>query len=230
MENNNKRTLILSIVGILVLVIAVVGVSFAMFTFTGTGTKENVIKTGSISIDFSDETKENHINVSNELPMTDEQAMAQTDDDTTFTVEGSWGSTPLTINYEVGLTDIVPGNTLTSDYVKVAVKKGTTYTVGSANGGVAISTLQNVAGPLNIIQNYYVGNGSLTNEGTEHLSDTFTVKAYTSSDYTLPADTANSTSPEVSGGTASNSGGTVHKKTTKAETYSFKVTIKAQQA
>ena len=43
MENNNKKTLILSIVGILVLVIAVVGVSFAMYSFTGTGTKENVI-------------------------------------------------------------------------------------------------------------------------------------------------------------------------------------------
>ena len=48
MDNNNKKTLILSIIGILVLVIAVVGVSFAMFTFSGTGTKENVLKTGTI--------------------------------------------------------------------------------------------------------------------------------------------------------------------------------------
>ena len=54
MENNNKKTLILSIVGILVLVIAVVGVSFAMFTFTGTGTKENVIKTGTVTVNFDD--------------------------------------------------------------------------------------------------------------------------------------------------------------------------------
>lgn len=230
MESNNKRTLILSIVGILVLVIAVVGVSFAMFTFTGTGTKENVIKTGSINIDFSDETKENHIDVDNEYPKTDEEAMANDEDETTFTVSGDWGDSPLTINYEVGLTDIVPGNTLTSDYVKVVVKKGATYTVGSANGGVTVSSLQNVAGPLNIITNYYVGNGTLTNDGSENLSDTFTVKAYTSSDYVLAADTSKSTSPEVSGGTLDNASGSLHQKTTAAETYSFKVTIKAQQA
>ena len=53
MEDNNKKTLILSIIGILVLVIAVVGVSFAMYSFSGTGTKQNVITTGTVSMSFS---------------------------------------------------------------------------------------------------------------------------------------------------------------------------------
>ena len=54
---NNKKTLILSIVGILVLVIAVVGVSFAMYSFTGTGTKENVITTGTVSMSFDPDNR-----------------------------------------------------------------------------------------------------------------------------------------------------------------------------
>ena len=48
MENN--KTMILSILGVLVLVIAVVGVSFAMYSFSAQGTKENVITTGSVSL------------------------------------------------------------------------------------------------------------------------------------------------------------------------------------
>ena len=40
----NKKTLILSIIGILVLVIAVVGVSFAMYSFTGTGSKTHLME------------------------------------------------------------------------------------------------------------------------------------------------------------------------------------------
>ena len=53
---NNKKTLILSIVGVLVLVIVVVGISYAMFSFVGDGTKENVITTGSISVNYADTT------------------------------------------------------------------------------------------------------------------------------------------------------------------------------
>ena len=63
-----------------------------------------------------------------------------------------------------------------------------------------------------------------------NLTDTFTVKAYVSDAYDLPADTANSTSPEVSGGTLNNNSGSLHKKQTASETYSFKVKVVAQQA
>ncbi len=51
-EKNNKKALILSILGVLVLIIAVVGVSYAMYTFSASGTKENVISTGIVVINF----------------------------------------------------------------------------------------------------------------------------------------------------------------------------------
>lgn len=230
MENNNKKTLILSIVGILVLVIAVVGVSFAMFTFSGTGTKENVIKTGTITVDFDDATKENKIEISNKYPMDDATGMSQTDNTKTWTVEGNWGTSPMVVNYEVGLSDITTtpeGGTLTENYVKVAIQKNDTYVIGSANGGVLISTLATEKGPLNLIKDHYVTNGTLENG---HLKDTFKVKTYVADTYDLPDDAANSTSPEVTGGTLNNNDGTKHQKTSKANTFSFKIHVVAQQA
>ena len=226
MENNNKRTLILSIIGILVLVLAVVGVSFAMFTFTGTGTKENVIKTGSISVKFDDSTKNNKIELSNQYPESDAKGMADTTNETTFTVEGDWGSSPMTVNYEVGLSEVTQGATLTNDYVKVAIQKNDSYVKGSATGGVAVSTFASANGPLGYITGYYVTNGTLTNGD---LKDTFKVKAYVSEDYNLPDDATKSTAPEVTGGTVNNQSGAHHQKTSKSETYSFKVKVVAQQ-
>lgn len=227
MENNNKKTLILSIVGILVLVIAVVGVSFAMFTFSGTGTKENVIKTGTISINWSDATAGNHITISNKYPMADSVGMAQTDNEQTWTVEANWGSSPMVVNYEVGLSDITPGATLSEQYVKVAIQKNNEYVKGTAAGGVTIASFASDAGPLNLIANHYVTNGTLN---TGHLTDTFKVRTYVSDAYDLPDDAANSTSPEVTGGTVNNNSGSLHKKTSGSETFSFKVHVVARQA
>ena len=227
MENNNKKTLILSIIGILVLVIAVVGVSFAMFTFSGAGTKENILRTGTISVNFDDETEDNKITITNEYPEDDTTGMADPDNTTTFTVEGDWGNSPMTVNYEVGLSDIVPGSSLTESFVKVAIQKNGTYVKGNANGGVLISSFASDAGTLNLIQDHYVTNGTLTNGD---LTDTFTVKAYVSDTYDLPTDNANSTNPEAENGTLNNNGGTLHKKTSASETFSFKVKVVAQQA
>ena len=227
MENNNKKTLILSIIGILVLVIAVVGVSFAMFTFTGTGTKENILKTGTISVKFDDATQNNKIEITNQYPEDDTTGMADTNNETTFKVEGDWGNSPMTVNYEVGLSDIVPGATLTDQYVKVAIQKNDTYVKGTAAGGVLISSFAADKGPKNLIQDHYVTNGTLTNG---HLNDTFKVKAYVSDTYDLPDDASKSTSPEVTGGTLDNNDGALHQKTSKSETYSFKVKVVAAQA
>ena len=219
MENNNKKTLILSIIGILVLVIAVVGVSFAMFTFTGTGTKENILKTGTISVDFSDDTKGNKIEITNQYPEDDTTGIADENNDTTFEVKGDWGSSPMTVNYEVGLSDISAGTTLTDQFVKVQIMKNGTPVKGTATEGV--------------ITSYYVTNGTLQNQSgqTAHLSDTFTVKAWVSDAYDLPTDKANSDTEN--GGTkvipqADESA--KHIKTSASETYSFKVKVVAEQA
>ena len=233
MENNNKKTLILSIIGILVLVIAVVGVSFAMFTFTGTGTKENILKTGTISVDFSDETKGNKIEITNQYPEDDTTGIADENNDTTFEVKGDWGSSPMTVNYEVGLSDISAGTTLTDQYVKVQIMKNGTPVKGTATEGVTIASFASDAGPKNLITSYYVTNGTLQNQSgqTAHLSDTFTVKAWVSDAYDLPTDAANSdTENEGTKAIPQADQSAKHIKTSASETYSFKVKVVAEQA
>lgn len=231
---DNKKTLILSIIGILVLVIAVVGVSFAMFSFSGTGTKENIIKTGTITIDFTDDTEDNQVDLDDTYPMDDSKGVdPNTDDSAEFDIKADWGDSPLTIVYDVGITNIQASGALTSEYVKVALLDGAgNVLVGNKDGsnnltsGVTIASLANVAGPNNIITQYGLTGGTMTTSGSV---DSYKVIAYVSSDYTLAIDNANSTSPEVASGTLNNQGGTLHKKTTKTETYSFKVTVRAEQ-
>ena len=51
LENeNNKKQMILSIVGILILVVTIIGVSYAAFTFTKQGQEENVVRTGTVTM------------------------------------------------------------------------------------------------------------------------------------------------------------------------------------
>lgn len=215
-NNNNKKTLILSIVGILVLVIAVVGVSFAMYSFSGTGQRTNVITAGSVSVNFAAGT--NTFQVSNKYPMTDAVGIAQEDSKADFTVVGNWGTQAMTVNYEVGLSDITAGATLTEDFVKIALLKGNTVVVGSNNagaltGGVLISSLASNAGDAGMLNSYVLTSGTLTTSGA---GDTYTIMAYVADSYDLPADPTQ---------TVENV-----KKTTKSETFKFKVTVAATQA
>lgn len=228
MEDNNKKTLILSIIGILVLVIAVVGVSFAMYSFTGTGTKENVITTGTVSMSFSQGS--NNFTLQNKYPMSDATGIAQDDNRATFGVTATWGSSPLTIKYDLGITKITPGATLTEDYIKVALlgSDGTVIVGGgkgtkTLTGGVTIASLASTAGPNNLITTYGLTGGTISTSGA---TDRYTILAYVADNYNLPTDKANTTT---------DNGGTVErnltsKKTTASETFSFKVSVKAAQA
>ncbi len=155
---NNKKTLILSIVGILVLVIAVVGVSFAMYSFTGTGTKENVITTGTVSMSFD---PDNNFVVTNQYPMSDAKGVAQEANKADFGVTADFSNAAMTINYDLGITNIQAGQTLTAEYIKVALLDADGNVIVGTHGaentdltaGVTIASLQSKAGTNNLIQN-----------------------------------------------------------------------------
>lgn len=228
MEDNNKKTLILSIIGILVLVIAVVGVSFAMYSFSGTGTKQNVITTGTVSMSFSEGS--NNFTLQNKYPMSDAKGISQADNKATFGVTGTWASSTLTINYDLGITNITPGTTLTEDYIKVALLGSDgTVIVGAKDGegnltsGVTIASLKTVKGPNNLITTYGLTGGTISTSGA---TDSYTILAYVADNYNLPTDKANTTTDN--GGTASRD--LTSKKTTASEEFSFKVGVKAAQA
>ena len=218
MENSDdKKALILSVIGILVLIIAVVGVSFAMFTFTGTGTKENVIKTGTVTIDFTDAS--NNFELKNTYPMSDEKGIKQTDNKATFGVKGDWGSSLMTIVYDLGLTSIVQGNTLTNEYIKVVlldnngkVLVGEKDEKGNLKAGVTVKELEKVGGANKLVKEYGLTSGTLTTSG---VADTYTIIAYVSDKYEMPTEKIE-TDGEI-------------KVITKAESYSFKIGIQAKQ-
>lgn len=229
MENNNKKTLILSIVGILVLVIAVVGVSFAMYSFTGTGTKDNVITTGTVTMNFKEGA--NNFTVSNKYPMSDAKGVAQTDAKADFGVTATWGTAQMNIKYDLAVSDITAGATLTEDYVKIALLDGTGKVIvgntkeGAATlaSGVTIGSLKAIAAPNGLLTKYGLTGGTLTTSGQ---TDNYKVLAYVADNYKLP--TATDTTGENA--TTDETKGTTQTKTTGSETFSFKITVKAVQA
>ena len=85
----NKKTLIISIVGILVLVIAVIGISFAAYTYAATGTKTNLIRTGSITLDVG-KAEGNSFVFDGTYPMTDSKGVSLTENRAEVAVSSSW--------------------------------------------------------------------------------------------------------------------------------------------
>lgn len=235
---DNKKTLVLSIIGILVLVIAVVGVSFAMFSFSGTGKKANVITTGTVSLDFSTVqggTETNVINVDNQYPMNDKNGVSLaniTKSKADFSVKANYQA-DMTINYEVGIVDI--NQTITEGAVTIPEENVKVILINSAGEavvgtkvgenytGATVASLASKSGTKNLITNYYLAGGSF-NKG-DNL-DKYSIYAYLDKDYQLPVDGTNSTTDNA--GTVERTNES--KKTTKKAEFSFKLSVKAAQA
>ena len=120
-EKNSSKQVLLSVLGVAILVVAVVGVSFAAFSYSKTGEKVNTITTGSITMNYAETT--NGINLTNALPMSDDQGKAlsgNTDGQEEyfdFTVSANITGTT-TIDYVITATK-EPESTLPDTAVKV---------------------------------------------------------------------------------------------------------------
>lgn len=231
MEDNNKKTLVLSILGVLVLVIAVVGVSFAMYSFSATGETENVITTGSVSVAYE---KESVITLDNQYPMADALGIAQTDEgsiltfDVTSKVNGS-----INIKYDLALSDIAytdaNGATTTAlgdgDIKFVLTKKVDTgaesYIKGTAEEGVTFADVKANTGN-GYINSYVIDSGTFTESSTAH----YTLKAWLNKDYRLPGQVDGN----VAGVENTNDNTIDHTNTTDIVKVTFKVKVEARQA
>src|SRR5574344_2344042 len=174
----NKKTKILTIVGVLVMIVMVTGISFALYTFTGTGSKENVITTGQISVSYEESSV---IELTNQYPMSDELGIGNTESLMNFTVSGTIRG-DANINYAIGLDSIVEGTTLTEEFVKVYLLKGDTVVSTFINGeGKKIGDLKSskIEG---ILGGYVLYTDSFTTSGSQE----YTIKAWVSDDYKLP--------------------------------------------
>ena len=222
----NKKTLIVSIIGILVLIGAVIGISVAMYTYAGTGTKTNLIKTGTITLDIA-KAEGNSFTFDGTYPMTDAKGISLTENSAEISVSSSWtANTPVTIKYDLGIEIVQEGSTLKSNYIKVALVDSTGKVIvgqGSGTnltGGATISSLASTKGPNNLITTYGLTGGTISASGT---TDRYTIMAWVSDSYDLPVDKTNTTSDNT--GTASNNSGTLHKKQTGTETFKFRVKV-----
>lgn len=121
MNKDSTKQVLLSVLGVAILVVAVVGVSFAFFTYSKQGSTENTITTGTLV--FKYEEKTGGINLTNAVPISDEDGKALTGSNNVFdfTVTSNiQGNT--TINYEIAVketTNQEENTTLDDKYVKV---------------------------------------------------------------------------------------------------------------
>ena len=203
--NKNSYKYILSFVLVIVLLVMVGGISYAMFDYSRTGTKENVITTGEIRVAFAEQ---NNIKLQNRYAETDTQGLANTDPNSqmTFTVSSNITG-DATVNYAVGLVDIVEGATLTQDYVKIYLEKNGSAASGfDENSGRIIASF-NSSSYFGLLGEYVIARGSFSNSQV----DTYKLKAWIDETYNLPiTDTSNSN---------------VHSNTTTTETFSFKIKV-----
>lgn len=237
---DNKKTLMLSVIGVLVLIVVVVGVSYAMYSFTGTGTKENVITTGSISVVVDPTTDpetgdaltdQTQIKLTNQYAMTDGKGSAITPATEESALLKFYVAATLsgntTINYEVGIaknacTETTDGGVtygcLQDSEVNFNLKKGTEYLKGTATTGVAFSTIAGVEGTLGKankaegrIANYLLDADSFTASGLK----TYELRAWVNDTYVLP--------------TKDTSIGNTHSNESLSEKYEFKIKLYAEQ-
>ena len=205
----NKKTLLFSILGVILLLVVVIGVSYAMYTFSAQGSKVNQITTGTISVSYVEASQ---VTLTNAYPSTDATGSTVTGHDLVFTVTGSiTGST--SVKYDLALANITPGATLTAEHVKFNLKKGDRYIIGEANSGVTVASRATQSGTL--IGAYLLDTDTLTSTKT---GATYTLRAWVADTYNLKQG-ENTTTTEGDKTTQTN--------TSTAETFSFGVEIKA---
>ena len=145
-ENNKKKQLTITIIGVLILVIAVVGASFAVFTATLTGVKQNKLTTGYVTMTCT----ETNFTLENTSVLTDEQGIARNDNEATCTLAATMAGT-MTVGYDVALYDVTNSAALSENNIKIQASKvdnsNTTYLAGSsATTGVLVSSIKTSAG------------------------------------------------------------------------------------
>lgn len=155
--SNDKKAKLLTTAGVLLLVVAVIGISLAMFTANFTGTKENKLKTGSVTMNCS----ETNFTLTDASVMTDAQGIALTNNEATCTLTTTLNGR-MNIGYDVALYDVTNSTNLTENNIKIQASKidnGTTsYLAGSsATTGVLVSSIKTSAGQYdNTITGYKI--------------------------------------------------------------------------
>lgn len=149
MKENNQKKMLLSVLGVAILVVAVIGISFAAYSTVFTS-NVNKVTTGTVMVSYTESG--NAINVTDAMPMTDANGIAQTGTGVfSFTVSTK-ADNALTVPYEINLTKVestaAQGETgyyasMADNQVKAYLTKGGSAVTETTATGKLISELAN---------------------------------------------------------------------------------------
>ena len=183
----SSRQILLSVLGIAILLIAVVGISFAAFNYTKAGTRENTIKTGTVTMSYDEAT--NGINISNAVPMNEATALATYTGNSAYVENGegtyNYGTPADSTNTNTSVSDNVFDFTVslttkgsaTATYDVSAVKAPHTTVDADCNAAAYAA-----AGRINTASEHKVGDVKTAAQGTEGQEGYVAPTYYTSAD------------------------------------------------
>ena len=119
-KKNKRKTLVLSIIGLIGLIVITIGITYAIFTYTKLGTTDNTVTSGTLKFLYTENTGvKTGIKLTNALPISDTQGKALDGANNVFdfSIEATNTGTEA-IPYEVTLRK-KNTSTLQEDYVKV---------------------------------------------------------------------------------------------------------------
>ncbi len=136
-EQNNKNKIIVSVLGLVLLLVFVVGITYAVFTYTKKGNVENTIRTGKITMSYTE--GENGITLENAYPMEDSVGKVLSDPNQIFdfTVNINLYGSKTPVSYEV-TAEKDENSTLGDSDVRIYLEKstdGTNYNAVSQPSG-----------------------------------------------------------------------------------------------
>ncbi len=136
-EHENKNKIIVSVLGLVLLLVFVVGITYAVFTYTKKGNVENTIRTGKITMSYTE--GENGITLENAYPMEDSVGKVLSDPNQLFdfTVNINLYGSKTPVSYEV-TAEKDENSTLGDSDVRIYLEKstdGTNYNAVSQPSG-----------------------------------------------------------------------------------------------
>lgn len=163
------------IITLLFLILLICGISYAVYKFSFTGTRENSITSGNVSLSYEEST---NISLTNQYPETDLVGSAKADS-LTFSVSANIIG-EFDLKYDIGISLIEEGKSLTADYIKFNLKKDNIYLLGTTDStGITIGSRKNISGNNNLISSYAIDSDFFNQTGQK----TYTIKAWISEDY-----------------------------------------------
>ncbi len=172
-----KRQLMLTLVSIFAVTFLAIGSSFAIFTTSVKSSDYNVIKVGTLNIDFGSDANDT-ISLADQYPLTDEEGLLS--EPYTFTITNTG---TLTADYTISLIDDddmitqdgCSGNLLNKNYIKYSIDGGDPRILGSGDQ-IATDTLESGGEKIYTLR-VWLGDNALNDAIGKHFHGKIVVNA-----------------------------------------------------